>query len=143
MLIKPMQNTVKHVGPDAHVTLTLHDTDGLTFDLRDRGTGCRPETLHTGPVSHADRIHPSEPGNASFLAIAAAAPSAAPSPSTPTPAPAYTSTDTYRHENQDPGPQGAAIARTAKILFVLHGTTPGSFRSGRRTEPSRRRSGWW
>src|SRR5664279_2217281 len=28
----------------------------------------------TGPVSHADRIHPSEPGNVSFLAMAAAAP---------------------------------------------------------------------
>ena len=129
MLIKPMQNTVKHVGPDAHVTLTLHDTDGLTFDLRDRGTGCRPE--------------PCTPATACATSATASAPSAAPSPSTPTPAPAYTSTDTYRHENQDPGPQGAAIARTAKILFVLHGTTPGSFRSGRRTEPSRRRSGWW
>src|SRR5664279_3731934 len=93
MLIKPMQNTVKHVGPDAHVTLTLHVTDGLTFDLRDRGTGCRPE--------------PCTPATACATSATASAPSAAPSPSTPTPAPAYSSTDTYRHENQDPGPQGA------------------------------------
>ena len=75
----------------------------------------------------------------------AAPPSTAPAaaPRTPTPAPAYTSTDTYRHENQEPGPQGAAIARTAKIRQCCTGTTLGSFRSGRRTEPSRRRSGWW
>jgi len=31
-------------------------------------------SVHTGPVSHSDRIHPSEAGNASFLAIVAAAP---------------------------------------------------------------------
>ena len=46
--LEGLQNTVKHAGPDAHVTLTLHDTDGLTFDLHDNGTGCHPDTLHTG-----------------------------------------------------------------------------------------------
>ena len=45
------------------------------LSVRDRRLG-GPQRggVHTGPVSHADRIHPSEPGNASFLAIAAAAP---------------------------------------------------------------------
>jgi len=38
---------------------------------------------------------------------------------------------------------GVWIARTAKIRLFCTGTTLGSFRSGRRTEPSRRRSGWW
>ena len=41
---------------------------GKDHEARDSYRG-----VHTGPVSHADRIHPSEPGNASFLAIAAAA----------------------------------------------------------------------
>jgi hypothetical protein len=44
---------------------------GKDHEARDSYRG-----VHTGPVSHADRIHPTEPGNASFLAIAAAAPSA-------------------------------------------------------------------
>src|SRR5664279_4609139 len=129
MLIKPMQNTVKHVGPDAHAHSPCTTPTGS------------PSTSATAAPDAGPK--PCTPATACATSATASAPSAAPSPSTPTPAPAYTSTDTYRHENQDPGPQGAAIARTAKILFVLHGTTPGSFRSGRRTEPSRRRSGWW
>ena len=63
-----LQNTLKHAGPDAPVTLTLHNTDGLPFDLRDNGAvDARPT--------------PCAPATASATSATASAPSAAPLPS--------------------------------------------------------------
>ena len=65
---RPAAEHLKHAGPDAPVTLTLHNTDGLPFDLRDNGAvDARPT--------------PCAPATASATSATASAPSAAPLPS--------------------------------------------------------------
>jgi len=58
--LEGLQNTTKHAGPDAHITLTLDATSrALTFDLSDDGQGCEPATIRNGHGLRniSDRIH--------------------------------------------------------------------------------------
>jgi signal transduction histidine kinase len=46
--LEALQNAIKHAGERAAVTITVQDRDGLSFDVRDTGAGCRPEAIHAG-----------------------------------------------------------------------------------------------
>jgi signal transduction histidine kinase len=46
--LEALQNASKHAGEGARVTISLHDRDGLSFDVDDTGVGCQPDAILGG-----------------------------------------------------------------------------------------------